>query len=75
MVNDVQSWLRGMGLDKYVEIFAENEIDLDAAQYLTDEDLKELGLPLGPRKKVLASIQNFEMIAVVAKGAEDAAPL
>jgi class 3 adenylate cyclase/tetratricopeptide (TPR) repeat protein len=75
MVNNIQSWLEGMGLHKYVEVFAENEIDLDAAQYLTDEDLKELGLPLGPRKKVLASIQKPEMMAVVAKGAEDAAPL
>jgi class 3 adenylate cyclase/tetratricopeptide (TPR) repeat protein len=45
-----------MGLDRYAEAFAAHEIDFEALQYLTDDDLKTLGLPLGPRRKVLAAI-------------------
>lgn len=37
-------------------MFIANEIDRDALQHLSDDDLKELGLPLGPRRKILAAI-------------------
>jgi class 3 adenylate cyclase len=53
---DIASWLSRLGLDKYIEIFIANEIDRDALQHLSDDDLKELGLPLGPRRKILAAI-------------------
>jgi SAM (Sterile alpha motif) domain-containing protein len=53
---DIASWLTRLGLDKYVRVFIENEIDLDALRHLSEDDLKELGLPVGPRRKVLAAI-------------------
>jgi len=53
---DIAEWLSSLGLGKYATAFAENEIDLEAARHLTDDDLKELGLPMGPRRKVLAGI-------------------
>ena len=37
-----------MGLEKYAAAFAEAEVDLLALPHLTDADLRELGLPLGP---------------------------
>src|SRR4029450_13018954 len=49
-------WLTRLGLEKYVRVFTENEIDLDALRHLSEHDLKELGLPVGPRRKVLAAI-------------------
>ena len=55
---DVGEWLSGLGLDKYAAIFAENEIDLAAVRHLTDDDLKELGLPMGPRRKILAAASD-----------------
>src|SRR5215813_14227812 len=53
---DIAEWLSSLGLGKYATTFAENEIDLEATRHLTDDDLKELGLPMGPRRKILAGI-------------------
>ncbi len=55
-MSDIASWLSRLGLDKYIEQFIANEIDRDALRHLSDNDLKELGLPIGPRRKILAAI-------------------
>lgn len=52
---DIGRWLEGLGLGKYAAAFAEAEIDLAALPHLTENDLKELGLPIGPRRKILAA--------------------
>jgi hypothetical protein len=57
---DVASWLSRLGLDKYIEAFTANEVDFDALRHLKEDDLKELGLPLGPRRKVLAAIAALD---------------
>ena len=54
-MTDIARWLDGLGLGKYAAAFAEAEIDLAAVPHLTDDDLKQLHLPLGPRRKVLAA--------------------
>jgi len=54
----MEQFLNSLNLNKYVEKFKEQEIDLEVARKLTEEDLKELGLPLGPRKKFLEAIQS-----------------
>ena len=38
--------------------FAENEIDVSVLPHLTDQDLKDMGVPLGPRRKILAAISK-----------------
>src|SRR5215468_3941731 len=60
---DVAEWLSNLGLGKYATTFAENEIDLEAARHLTNDDLKELGLPMGPRRKILAGIAALQDVA------------
>jgi len=50
---DIAAWLRDLGLERYEATFRENEIDADALSELTEAHLKELGLPLGPRLKLL----------------------
>ena len=55
MANDIERWIRGLDLAKYVDAFAENEVGLQDLPHLTDEDLKALGLPLGPRRRLLAA--------------------
>jgi class 3 adenylate cyclase len=52
---ELAAWLARLGLSKYAEAFAAHEVDYDALQHLSDADLKELGLPLGPRRKILAA--------------------
>ncbi len=59
MARDISEWLEDLGLGKYVEVCAENEIDLNVLPHLSEGDLKELGLPMGPRKKLLAAIAEF----------------
>ena len=59
MTRDISEWLESIGLDKYASLFADNEIDLDAARDLTESDLKELELPMGPRKKLLRAISEL----------------
>ncbi len=56
MADDIRQWLEELGLGKYVELFAENDIDLVALPHITEEDLKELGVTLGARRKILLSV-------------------
>ncbi|XP_062500037.1 ankyrin repeat and SAM domain-containing protein 3-like [Corticium candelabrum] len=59
-VNDLGSFLEEIGVEKYVELFEENDIDLRTLLTLTDDDLKEIGLKLfGPRRKVTAAIARW----------------
>lgn len=58
-MREVADWLAGMGLEKYVEAFAAHEIDFDALRELTEEDLREIGMPVGPRRKVLATLEKM----------------
>ena len=57
---DITSWLARLGLDKYAEAFTANEVDFDALRHLTEDDLRELGLPVGPRRKILAAIAALD---------------
>ena len=66
MARDIGAWLVGLGLDAYVETFVENQIDLEAARDLTEADLRELAIPMGPRKKLLRAISLLGEAAVAA---------
>src|SRR5215831_13358118 len=52
-------WLESIGLAEYVQRFAENAIDLSILRDLTDQDLKELGVLLGHRRKMLRAIAEL----------------
>ena len=54
---NVAEWLGQNGLGQYARTFAENHIDYSTLGDLTDGDLKDLGLSLGHRKKLLKAIQ------------------
>ena len=43
---DVSAWLRGLGLERYVLAFRDNEIDARVLASLTAEDLRDLGVTL-----------------------------
>ena len=53
---DIAAWLRGLGLERYEPAFRENEIDAEVLPQLTEAHLATLGLPLGPRLKLLKAI-------------------
>src|ERR1700751_4917590 len=56
---DITAWLRSLGLERDEPAFRENEIDLDVLPDLTEADLVTLGLPLGPRRKLLKAIAGL----------------
>ena len=53
---DIDGWLRRIGLEQYAQTFRDNAIDADVLSDLTDEHLRELGLPLGARLKLLRAV-------------------
>ena len=46
-------------MSEYAERFAENGIDVSVLRHLTDQDLKDIGVLLGHRRKVLAAIAEL----------------
>jgi class 3 adenylate cyclase len=56
---DVAAWLRSLGLERYEQTFRDNEIDWEVLPELGEADLESLGLPLGPRKKLLKAIAGL----------------
>src|SRR5712672_28748 len=56
---DVGTWLIGLGLGQYEAVFRESEIDADVLTELTDQHLKDLGIALGHRLKLLRAIRQL----------------
>jgi class 3 adenylate cyclase/tetratricopeptide (TPR) repeat protein len=60
MINSVTQWLKQLGLGQYADVFAEQQIDREVLPELTEEDFEKLGIPLGPRKKLLKAIAALQ---------------
>jgi class 3 adenylate cyclase len=56
---DIDGWLRGIGLEQYAQTFRDNAIDADVVRDLTDDHLRELGLSLGARLKLLRAVATL----------------
>ena len=56
-------WLESIGLEQYAQRFAENAIDLSIVRDLTEQDLKDLGVLLGHRRKMLRAIAKLDEVA------------
>ena len=55
---NVADWLRQIGLEQYVQLFAEQDISAEVLPHLTAEDLRDLGIPLvGHRRRLLVAIE------------------
>jgi class 3 adenylate cyclase len=55
----IADWLKTLGMSEYAERFAENRIDFSVLRDLTDQDLKDLGVVLGDRRKMLRAITEL----------------
>ena len=49
----IAEWLASIGLSEYAQRFADNGIDLSVIRDLTEQDLKDLGVLLGHRRRIL----------------------
>src|SRR5215472_14030577 len=71
----IAEWLEKLGLGRYAERFAENDIEFDILAELTDHDLAGLGVSLGHRRRILRAIQELGgSPQVVSQTAATAAP-
>jgi class 3 adenylate cyclase len=59
----VAEWLASIGLSDYAQAFANNAIDLSVVRDLTEQDLKDLGILLGHRRKILRAIAELDGVA------------
>ena len=59
-MQDIAEWLEKLGMSEYAERFTENRIDVLVLRDLTDQDLKDLGVVLGDRRKMLRAIAALD---------------
>jgi predicted ATPase/class 3 adenylate cyclase len=57
----IARWLKRQGLAQYARAFKEHNIGFDVLPGLGNEDLKELGVPLGDRKRLLKAIADLRV--------------
>jgi class 3 adenylate cyclase/ABC-type transport system involved in cytochrome c biogenesis ATPase subunit len=70
----IAEWLASIGLSEYAQRFADNAIDLSVIRDLTEQDLKDLGVLLGHRRKILRAIAELPAAAAPAETATEPAP-
>ena len=58
-MQEIADWLTRLGLPEYPGAFAENGIDVSVLPHLTDQDLKDIGVLLGHRRKILAAVAEL----------------
>src|SRR6516164_9168008 len=59
-VATITEWLAPLGMSEYAQRFADNRIDdVSILRDLTDQDLKDIGVPLGHRRKMLRAIAEM----------------
>jgi len=62
-MRDIAEWLASIGLSEHSQRFADNAIDLSVLRDLTEQDLKDLGVLLGHRRKILRAIAELDGVA------------
>ena len=59
-MQEIADWLKKLGMSEYAQRFAENRIDISVLRDLTDQDLKDLGVVPGDRRKMLRAIAELD---------------
>ena len=62
----IAEWLEKLGMSEYERCFAENRVDFSVLHDLTDQDLKDLGIVLGDRRKMLRAIGELPRVSIAA---------
>ena len=65
-MQQIADWLEELGMSEYAQRFAENDIDMAVLPDLTDQHLKDLGVSLGHRLKILRAIRDIATAPVAA---------
>jgi SAM domain (Sterile alpha motif) len=51
-MQQISDWLGKLGMSEYAQRFADNDIDIDVLNELTDQDFDRLGVSLGHRRRI-----------------------
>ncbi|MET0943704.1 MAG: adenylate/guanylate cyclase domain-containing protein, partial [Mesorhizobium sp.] len=62
-MQQITDWLKKLGMSEYAQRFAENDIDMAVLPDLTDQHLKDLGVSLGHRLKMLRAIRDLSNVS------------
>ena len=65
-MQQIADWLKMLGMSEYAQRFADNRIDFSVLRDLTDHDLKDLGIVLGDRRKMLRAIDELDAVSPAA---------
>ena len=69
---DIAAWLQDLGLERYAQSFADNDIDERTLASLDNDDLKELGVgSVGHRKQLLRAIAELDEAEPIGSGAAE----
>jgi class 3 adenylate cyclase len=58
-MQQISDWLKKLGMSEYTDRFVENRIDISVLPDLTEQHLKDLGIALGDRLKMLRAIRDL----------------
>jgi class 3 adenylate cyclase len=62
-MQQIADWLKQLGMQEYIQQFAENDIDFSILGELTDQDLEKIGVTsLGHRRKLLHAIADLRSV-------------
>lgn len=62
---ETEIFLKKLGLERYIDLFKKNEIDLELLIDLSEDELekmlKDMNLPIGPKTKILKGVQSLNV--------------
>ncbi|NXD87170.1 DDHD2 Phospholipase, partial [Halcyon senegalensis] len=74
-IKEVREILKKLELSEYCDVFEKEKMDRQALFLCTEKNLKEMGIPLGPRMKILHYISSEEEMQVcLLRGDEQPGP-
>jgi len=59
-MDEIGKWLGELGLPEYAQLFVKHDIDFSVVRELDDGDLKDLGISLGHRRRLLRAIADLD---------------
>ncbi|XP_023385841.1 SEC23-interacting protein [Pteropus vampyrus] len=69
----LQETLEALSLSEYVSTFEKEKIDMESLLMCTVDDLKEMGIPLGPRKKIANFVKHkaVKLVTIISASKEN----
>ena len=71
-MSDLAQWLETHGLGKYAGVLLDNDIDFDVITLVREDHLRELGISLGDRLRLLQAIAMLDDPDALPREAVDA---